>query len=336
MGDSSAQFRTVAVSGGEPRFAFHVDVPAEWVQADIPAEEPDYSEEAFHPLAVFAARYGLMVLTVSVRPAFEQGAVAEWLTRLAVREGIDFTDIGPAQAGTIQGVGGTGTQQSQAGTLIIRVVLFEQGGWAHSLVAMAPAAVWDSLAPLYDRMFDSFAMDNVLPATVRPWPDQDASQGANRWELEQAREAAEAFLQAIQRGDEAAARALLSEDDGSVNFPSMGGAETSFELGPVQADGDKAVVPATLRALPPGETQVQEQIMPLVLVQVDAQWKVDMNASIERMFGGDFMQGMQDMARELGEGLAEGMKNLAQGLGEAFGKAMGEGDTPEDPDQNKP
>jgi len=331
MDDKTASMRTVTVTEGDPRFAFHVDVPAEWAQADLPDEEPDFSDDSFQPLGVFAARYGIMILTFSVRPAFEEGTVAQWLARMGTSGGIEFNDIGPAQAGGIQGVGALGTQQSEGGEMTVRVLLFEQGGWAHLLMGMAPSVVWDSLASLYDRMFDSFAMETVLPATVPPWPDQETPGPLGEWDLDQAREAAERFLQAIQSGDEPAARALLSEDDGTVSFPSMGEGEASFELGQAQADGDKAVVPATLRALPPGETEMQEQVMPLVLVQADGLWKVDMNASIERMLGGDLMEGLKGAAEQMGRGLAEGLDKLMEGLGEAFGG----GEASEDPADDK-
>ena len=63
MDDKTATFRSVTVTQADPRFAFHVDVPAEWAQADLPNEEPDFSGDDFQPLGVFAARYGIMILT---------------------------------------------------------------------------------------------------------------------------------------------------------------------------------------------------------------------------------------------------------------------------------
>ena len=67
--------------------------------------------------------------------------------------------------------------------------------------------------------------------------------------------------------------------------------------------------------------------MPLILVQVDGLWKVDMNASIERMLGGDLMEGLKGAAEQMGRGLAEGLDKLMEGLGEAFGG----GEASEDP-----
>ena len=39
----------------------------------------------------------------------------------------------------MQGVGAMGTQPSEAGPMTVRLVMFEEGGWLFTLMAMAPS-----------------------------------------------------------------------------------------------------------------------------------------------------------------------------------------------------
>ncbi|MBN2491213.1 MAG: hypothetical protein JXQ29_10245, partial [Planctomycetes bacterium] len=342
MDDAAAETKLVTVTPADPRFAFEVRVPSEWVQVPLPDETTDFaSTDSFQPVAVFSAPYGAVVLTLSVRPALEGASVAEWLMRLSVAQGIEFSEIGPGAAGEIPGVAALGSQPSQMGPMTIRVVMFEQGGWAHTLLGMAPAAVWGSLGATFDAIFASFAMLNAEPQTVPAWPpdelapdDSEAEEPAaedtaveslppaaeeeapesvivlSAEELAEARQTAERFLGALQKGDEAAARELLGgEDDGSVSFPMAGKGDVEFELGEPQADGARAIVEAKLRSRPSEAAEPEEQVIPLVLERTGTEWRVNMGASIERMLGFD----LEDCMTDLAEGFGKAVTGFAEG-----------------------
>ncbi len=151
-------------------------------------------------------------------------------------------------------------------------------------------------------------------------------------DVAEARRVTDRFLDAVRQGDEATARSLLvTSDDESVELPGMSKEEEAgYELGPGQVEGDLVVVEARLWRTPPGETEKEEQQMPMVVRRDEGDWKVDIGASIERMFGFSMEEACSQMAEGLGEALSEGMEAVAKGMGEALG---GPGQTEEDPPQ---
>jgi len=315
----------VNVSTPEARFAFRVEIPTTWAQLPVPQEQVDFSNEGLsQPIAAFVAKYGAVVLTFSARPGFAEGSVAEWLRRICTADKVQIGQFAPAQAGGIPAVGASGSQASEAGPMSLRVLAFEQGGWLHLLMAMAPAAIWDSVTPTFDRMLASFAMTNPMPATVPLWPPGDEPTGAavpaSGPNLSLARQVADQFLQAVQRGDKAAAKALLVAHEGeSLNFGSMSESALSYTLGQPQAEGANVVVEARLRAAASGPAEPGVQVLPIVLCQVGDQWKVDMSATLSQMLGVN----LDDAITGLGSAMAKGMVSLGEGLKAAFSSSGG-------------
>ena len=138
-----------------------------------------------------------------------------------------------------------------------------------------------------------------------------------------ARNAAEQFLRAVERGQEAAAKAMLIIAEGEkLDFKEMHESTASFELGQAKAEGEQVIVEAKFIGPPPsegtptqGEGGAATKELPLVLRRVDGAWKVDMGASITRMLGGlDLGAMMEQMAKGLGDAMAKGM----EAVGEAF------------------
>ncbi|MBI2920146.1 MAG: hypothetical protein HYY18_03555 [Planctomycetes bacterium] len=141
-------------------------------------------------------------------------------------------------------------------------------------------------------------------------------------DLAAARSAAETFLNAVVKGDESAARGLLILGAGeSLDFKTMHDSTASFELGPAQAEGDRAVAIAAVRARPGTSAP---PALPLVLVRRSGAWMVDMAASITRMMGVDVGELMNQMAKGLGEAMSAGMEAMAKGLDAAAGAIGGE------------
>ena len=130
--------------------------------------------------------------------------------------------------------------------------------------------------------------------------------------LQRARQAAERFLQAVQRGDEPAARALLIlGEGGKLDFKSMSESIASIALGKAQAEGEQVVVVATVTPKP-GQPEVPP--LPMVLKRADGAWKIDMSASINRMLGVDLEKTMETLVQGLGDAMAKGMEAIGAGL----------------------
>ena len=142
-------------------------------------------------------------------------------------------------------------------------------------------------------------------------------------DLTDARSAALGFLQAVTKGDEGAASALLIVQEGEkMDFKTMGESIETFELGEAKAEGAQVVVVAAVKAKP---GQDGPPALPLVLLPVKGAWKVDMSASITRMMGVSPEEMMNQLAEGLGNALAQGMNAMAEGLSQGMSAAFGEG-----------
>ncbi len=149
-------------------------------------------------------------------------------------------------------------------------------------------------------------------------------------DLSAAQEAAEKLLQAVQRGDEAAAKALLIPVEGqSMDFKSMHESTTAYELGEPYAEGQQVIVEAKVRGAAQGEAPAPEQDLPLVIKRVEGAWKIDMSASINRMLGVNLEDMVTKMAEGLGQALGKGMEAMAEGLSTALSGAEGQASKPQ-------
>jgi len=168
----AAAFENFTITPTDPRFAFRMDVPSGWVQPELPPLAAEGGDDGtFQPVGVFIAPYGVVVMTVAVRPVPPgTGTVAEMLVMMSAQQAVELNEIMPAQVGDIVGIGAMAAQGSNAGEMTVRLFMFEQGGWAWALLAMAPSEIWESLAEAFERMFTSFAVENPQPATIPPWP----------------------------------------------------------------------------------------------------------------------------------------------------------------------
>lgn len=128
-----------------------------------------------------------------------------------------------------------------------------------------------------------------------------------------ARAAADAFLAAVVRGDEAAARAALIVREGeSVDFATMHASTASYALGEPAVEGDTVVVVATIVAKPGQDVPPS---LPIVLRRADARWKIDMGASMNRLLGVDLGALMSEMVKGVGDAMAAGFSAVAGALG---------------------
>jgi hypothetical protein len=119
--------------------------------------------------------------------------------------------------------------------------------------------------------------------------------------------------------DEATLKQTVTEKTLANGKPQVPGKDISVTLKDTQYEGDDkstAVIMADLLI------DGQANQMPFVLFKEPSGWKVDMNASIERMMGGS----MEQLTSALEEGMkqmAEGMQGMMEGIGQAMSEAFG-------------
>ena len=119
---------------------------------------------------------------------------------------------------------------------------------------------------------------------------------------------------AVNDKDEAAVRALLTKaslEGGSFNAPPDAD-KMQIEFGEAREENGEWTVPVTITNH--ADPDQPPMTMPFAPVIEDGLWKVDMNRTMERLFGGS----MQAMV----EGIAEGMSQAMQGIGEAMAAAF--------------
>ena len=145
------------VPPGRPFLSCRFQAPADFVAAQLPEEDVDLENlRRFLPLGVMIANYGPVVFTVSARPAYSDGNVAQWLEYLAQEEGFDAGAIEAVQIGVLRGVCCDALQQGEGLTMRMRLVLIENGGRLFNLTAMAPVQLWSAAADGRARMIHSF------------------------------------------------------------------------------------------------------------------------------------------------------------------------------------
>ncbi len=159
----------------------------------------------------------------------------------------------------------------------------------------------DRAAGLLPLLADFDALFEGTPDTESPLGD--------------ARAAYARYLDAMLRGDEEAAKALLTRSslEGGELSLSGGIVDGSYDIGTPSREGAEVLIPSTLRD---GENT---QEMTAVLVQEDGAWKVDLRATMFRTIGFD----PEAMVEGLGNAMAETLGGAMGQLGESLAAGMG-------------
>lgn len=142
--------------------------PAEFQLADVPAETPDFSASAvFMPLAIAVTHYGPMVFTLAARPAFDDGAVSQWLEYICGQEGYPHSPVTTTRVGLLPAVTCDATQRADDGTpMKMRFVLLEDGGRLLQMSAMSPEVFWPAALRKMSPMLESFELREVRGTKV--------------------------------------------------------------------------------------------------------------------------------------------------------------------------
>lgn len=169
--ESPRGFSRVSVPARIAGLAFSFDMPSDWRLVDLPPEEPNFDQpDQFFPLAIAMASYGAVLFTVAARPAFSDGAVAQWLAYVAGLQKLSHGEVEATHVGPHAGAVVLAEQESDVGTMRMRIAMFEDGERLVNVSAIAPAAIWDSVAPTLAAMVDSFALDAPRGGTAPVMP----------------------------------------------------------------------------------------------------------------------------------------------------------------------
>lgn len=162
------QMRRVQVAAGDAALAFTCRVPQRWVQATLPQHAVDFANPAaLLPLAIFSSAADAAAFSVAVRPAYETGAVSQWLTWLTEAQRLFGADVArPYALSDRTAVACTASERGPAGEMRLRLVMFEDGGNLFVLTVSAPAARWAELEGLLDPIARSFTLLGGRGSTV--------------------------------------------------------------------------------------------------------------------------------------------------------------------------
>jgi hypothetical protein len=142
-------------------------VPRDWQAPELPPEEVDFnSPEAFFPLALVAAPWAAIVMTIAARPAFEDGTVQDWSLFLLNSQGIRPSALMPGRIGNLEGLVGIGRQEQEGTWLENRFAFFEDGGRLLYLGLFAPEAISSPLEGTWQTALRTFALDRPQGQTV--------------------------------------------------------------------------------------------------------------------------------------------------------------------------
>lgn len=158
-----SEFSPQIVRAAIERFSYRFDLPEGWQRLPIPEEAPDFGNALqFMPIGAFMAPYAAIVFSVAVRPVYSGGAPPEWLKWLCEQQEIQVESLAAGEGRAVA----VARQDSEAGPMRMRLVLFVHGDAMLTLTALAPEALWNSVDQTFDRMIDSFAMLEAAEQTL--------------------------------------------------------------------------------------------------------------------------------------------------------------------------
>lgn len=159
------------------RFEYRLLLPAEWVKVQVPEEKPDFNNPAlFLPICVYMAPYAAIVFSAAVRPGYDDGTPQQWIEYLCREQGFEVKRTTPGTCAGMEAVYADAIQQTEAGPMRMRLVLFHGNGNLFNLSTMAPAPLWDSVAGVFEQMIMSFTFPRQtaeLAAAPKRAPDPE-------------------------------------------------------------------------------------------------------------------------------------------------------------------
>ena len=218
---------------------FTMKTPVGFVEAELPAEEHDFTQpHVAAPLLLLASPVAMAVIAVAGRPAYSEGSVRDWLTYLCAHFGIRLLSIGPAYVGGLDknhpAIIATALQDKDGTELVMSVVALEDGGRFVTAHAMCPRELEPSYMRTMEKCIHSLELLHHKGPTARlddnggtwtidlikresplPSPEDDAQTYARKVAKLRAAALAKASpMIAADRFDEAAQTVLTADDSG--------------------------------------------------------------------------------------------------------------------------
>lgn len=159
-------------SGRMAELDFSMKTPIGFVEAQLPAEEIDFSDPSVSvPLLVMMSPVAMAVITVAARPAFDDGTVRDWLEFLCGRHGITLLAAGPGYVGGLHknhpAVIAAGIQVQQETELVLSLVAMEDGGRLVTAHAMCPRELEPSYMSTLEACIHSLELLHHKGPTAR-------------------------------------------------------------------------------------------------------------------------------------------------------------------------
>ncbi|HEY4328415.1 MAG TPA: hypothetical protein VGN88_01665 [Phycisphaerae bacterium] len=107
-----------------------------------------------------------------------------------------------------------------------------------------------------------------------------------------------------------------SLDSGLVDVSSVPAGST-YTLGAQEADDLGARIPVNVKSPVPGSSTLQEMTVPVIVVQEEGEWKIDLPATMERLLGGAG-QAIGEAMGQVGEVLSAAMTGIGDAMASSF------------------
>jgi Tol biopolymer transport system component len=158
---------TTVNDDADPSLAFTCEIPAGWQRSEIPAVEVDFADPTvMRPLCLFTPSYAAMFFTASTRPLIPGTSPAAALASIARAQGYDIGDVRPANLWAGPAAETEATRRTGDAVFRARLIMLEDGGRLFSIVASAPAPLWQAVRQMLDPILDSFALADPQGPTV--------------------------------------------------------------------------------------------------------------------------------------------------------------------------
>ena len=153
-----------------------LDVPPGFAEPPLPGGDTDFSDpSAMGALTLMASPVAAVFVTVSARPAYEDGSVMEWYSFLAGKFGIGTTSLMPGRVGgrvhRHAAVLAEGEMEQDGLRLKIVLAALEDGGRFVIVQAMCPEELWASFEGPLRKAVGSFELARPKGATAPLFPD---------------------------------------------------------------------------------------------------------------------------------------------------------------------
>ncbi len=138
---------------------FSVELPADWIVHELPAEAADFDNPAvLQPLALVTAPHAALVFAFAARPAYGDGTLRDWARYLLEQNGLQPSAIGAHEVAGVPAQVGEATQESDLGPLLVRFAFLEDGGRLVNITLTAPEMLAGAVQQAWFGALESFAL----------------------------------------------------------------------------------------------------------------------------------------------------------------------------------